>query len=331
MTMSSPTKNKRKQEVQEVTNEDKKRKEDDDNSDDDVVEDEDIVDEEVDDESEDSEEDSDDSEDNEFIDKEVEIEFASYPVIEDDFNGIKCLLAQLWLKEKINISDLTQFLVDQKTICSVIKQEADDDDEDEDKDKEKDNDDEEEEDLDVYGVTSLIPLTSSTDKECIKQIRNTLLSHSPKDNEIHKLLANESSKVGLIVSERFTNLPPKISLPTFESLMNDLKTTTDNQTKDKLDIDWYLMVCKVLKLKSKSKNKTSDSSASGDVIYMNAEEELFDEISDHSLEYSVANQCDSDVFDWKDEDNLYEPFRKVLLLSADNWINAINRLKEEFK
>lgn len=95
-------------------------------------------------ESEDSEEDSDylesdDNEDKEFIDKvvkesfgfrlqfvwfvskQIQIDFSAYPPIDEDFNGVKCLLSQLWLKEKINVSELTQLLIDQKHICSILK------------------------------------------------------------------------------------------------------------------------------------------------------------------------------------------------------------------
>lgn len=85
------------------------------------------------------------------------------------------------------------------------------------------------------------------------------------------------------------------------------------------------MICKLLK--SKATKKSSDA----EVVYVNAEEELFDELSDHSHEYSVANQCDSDVYDWKDKERLMEPIRKVLLLSKNNWNKAITKLINEFK
>jgi len=194
-----------------------------------------------------------------------------------------------------------------------------------------------EEDYDVYGVTSVIPLTSYADNECIKQIRNILTTYTPKTNEIHKLLSTESSKIGLIVNERFSNLPPKISLPSYQQLFSDLKAAKrDKHVKLDLDLDWYLMVCKVLKPKANDKSKTSsesDKSATTDpsVTYVNAEEEIFDEESDERFEYSVAKQCDADVYDWKNEDNLLEPFRKLLLLSTQSWSKAIERLAEEFK
>lgn len=116
-------------------------------------------------------------------------------------------------------------------------------------------------------------------------------------------------------------------MPSYQQLLNDLKKTKDNKNKLNLEFDWFLMVCKLLKTKPTNSVKTDNS----EVIYVNAEEEIFDELADHSYEYSVANQCDSDVFDWKDDEKLFEPYRKVLIVKKDNWLKAIDKLKEEFK
>ena len=174
----------------------------------------------------------------------------------------------------------------------------------------------------------MIPIADYSDKECIKQIQNTLISYLPKDNEIHKQLSNSSAKIGFVINERFTNLPPKISLPSYQQLMNDLKSAkTDETNKLNLEFDSYLMVCKILKTKATNSKKPIESQ----LIYVNAEEEIFDELSDHNFEYSVAKQCDSDVYDWKDDSSLLEPFRKMLLLTKDKWNKAIIKLNEEFK
>ncbi|CAG2108686.1 unnamed protein product, partial [Medioppia subpectinata] len=156
--------------------------------------------------------------------------------------------------------------------------------------------------------------------------------YTPKERQIHKLLTTSSAKIGLIVNERFANLPPKISQPSYHNLIRDLKEAKSGaQLKHlNLDFDWYLMVCKVLIPKnSGGGGNASKSSSDPSVTYVNAEEELFDECADDRFEYSVAKQCDSDVYDWKDDDNLLEPFRRLLLLSSDNWNKAIDRLNDE--
>ncbi len=174
-------------------------------------------------------------------------------------------------------------------------------------------------------MTSVIPFAEYSQKDCIKQIIKTLTTYIPKENQINQLLSNSSEKIGLIVSERFANLPPKISLPSYQQLFNDLKTAKDNK-KLALDFDWFLMVCKLLKTKPTNSKKANHC----ETIYVNAEDEIIDELADHSFEYSVANQCDSDVFDWKDDEKLLEPFRKVLVIKNDNLRKAIDKLNDEF-
>lgn len=48
------------------------------------------------------------------------MDFDGFPPIEDDYEGIKKLLKQLFLKEKIDLNDLTKLLIQMKD-CTVIK------------------------------------------------------------------------------------------------------------------------------------------------------------------------------------------------------------------
>ena len=49
------------------------------------------------------------------------MEFAAYSTDEVDFNGIKCLLQRLWLKENIDLSGLANLLIEESTIASILK------------------------------------------------------------------------------------------------------------------------------------------------------------------------------------------------------------------
>lgn len=71
-----------------------------------------------------------------------------------DFHGIKQLLQQLFLKAHIDLSQMTDMIIAQTGVGSVLKQgfnEIDEDDED---------DDDMSDALDVFGVTSVINLKS---------------------------------------------------------------------------------------------------------------------------------------------------------------------------
>lgn len=80
----------------------------------------------------------------------IQIEFEGRNPIDSDFHGIKQLLNQLFLKAHLNLSELTDVIISQSYVGSVVKQsEPEDDDSDEDEDDVND----------VYGITSVINLT----------------------------------------------------------------------------------------------------------------------------------------------------------------------------
>jgi protein BCP1 len=270
-----------------------------------------------------------------FTIQELQINFESIPPIEDDFEGIKMLLSQLWLKEPINCGDLAKVLMSQQKMCSVIRQIQEEDDDGE-------SDDEDDED-DVLGVTSVIGLSgldglqdgkegngSSDGNECVSQIKEVIKKRfSSQKEDISSL---DWSKVGLIINERFVNIPPRISLPIYQQLMEDLK-----QHRQKYDK--FLLVIKMLKKKEKKpaeeQKNQSEEEEQQDIIYLNAEEELLDGLLSKSLsvEYSVANMCDSDSLgaNWNDDDHLYEPRRKIVAIDWSVLERFVDKLKEEFK
>lgn len=49
------------------------------------------------------------------------MEFAAFDATKDDFHGIKCLLKSLWLKENIDLSQITELIIHPNTIASVLK------------------------------------------------------------------------------------------------------------------------------------------------------------------------------------------------------------------
>ena len=72
---------------------------------------------------EEEEDDSDEEEDeeNEVVNEEVNIEFEAYSISDNDYDGIKKLLQQLFLKAPVNTAELTDLLIQQNHIGSVIK------------------------------------------------------------------------------------------------------------------------------------------------------------------------------------------------------------------
>ena len=82
----------------------------------------------------------------------IQIDFEGRNPIDSDFHGIKQLLSQLFLKAHINLTELTNLIINQNFIGSVIKQSDRDD-------EESDDDDDETDANQVFGITTVINLT----------------------------------------------------------------------------------------------------------------------------------------------------------------------------
>uniref|UniRef100_A0A8I5NRQ8 BRCA2 and CDKN1A-interacting protein n=1 Tax=Papio anubis TaxID=9555 RepID=A0A8I5NRQ8_PAPAN len=155
------------------------------------------------DEVEDKDENNDDSdeeedEEDDVTDEKVNIEFEAYSLSDNDYDGIKKLLQQ-------------------NHIVSVIKQT------DVSEDSEYDVDEDE-----VFGFISLLNLTERKDTQCAEQIQELILSFCEKNCEksmveqLDKFLNDTTKPVGLLLSERFINIPPQIALPMYQQLQKEL-------------------------------------------------------------------------------------------------------------
>lgn len=67
-----------------------------------------------------------------------------------------------------------------------------------------------------------------------------------------------------------------------------------------------------------------------DLFYTNDEDEIFSERAETQFEYSVSKQSDTHSIDWNDDEKTFEPYRKLLLLTKERWIETINFLKNLF-
>uniref|UniRef100_A0A2I3LEF4 BRCA2 and CDKN1A-interacting protein n=1 Tax=Papio anubis TaxID=9555 RepID=A0A2I3LEF4_PAPAN len=232
-------------------------------------------DEEEEDEVEDEDEDDDDSDEGEdeednVIDEEVNIEFEAYSLSDNDYDGIKKLLQQLFLKAPVNTAELTDLLIQQNHIGSVIKQ----------TDVSEDSDDDVDED-EVFGFISLLNLTERKGTQCAEQIQELILSFCEKNCEksmveqLDKFLNDTTKPVGLLLSERFINIPPQIALPMYQQLQKEL-AEAHRTNKPCGKCYFYLLISKtfVEAGKNNSKKKLSNKKKAA-LMFANAEEEFF--------------------------------------------------------
>ncbi|XP_054585224.1 BRCA2 and CDKN1A-interacting protein isoform X2 [Eptesicus fuscus] len=200
-----------------------------------------------DDDDEDSDEDSDEEED------------------EDDE-----AVGELFLKAPVNTAELTELLIQQNHIGSVIKQTDVSDDSDDDVDEDE-----------VFGFISLLNLTERKGTQCAEQIKALTLSRCAENCEksvveqLDQLFKDSSRPVGLLLSERLINVPAQVALPMHRQLQKEL-AEAQRTNKPCGKCHFYLLISKTFAEAGKGNSKKKKSSQKEDeLMFANAEEEFF--------------------------------------------------------
>ncbi|OWK08010.1 BCCIP [Cervus elaphus hippelaphus] len=275
--------------------------------------------EEVDEDDSDEEEDEED----EVINEEVNIEFEAYSISDNHYDGIKKLLQQLFLKAPVNTAELTDLLIQQNHIGSVIKQ----------MDVSEDSDDDVDED-EIFGFISLLNLTERKGTPCAEQIKELILRLCEKNCEkstaeqLDRLFSDAARPVGFLLSERFINVPPQIALPMHQQLQKEL-AEAHKTNKPCGKCHFYLLISKTFVEAGKSGSKKRRSSQNKEeLMFANAEEEFFYEAI---LKFSYSVQEESDTClggRWSFDDVPMKPLRTVMLIPGDKMNEIMEKLKE---
>ncbi|XP_015121168.1 protein BCCIP homolog [Diachasma alloeum] len=253
----------------------------------------------------------------------IMVDFVGRIPEDPDFNGIKLLLQQLFLKAKVETSELANFIIERNYVGSVVKQGGDDDAEDE--------DDEENDINDVFGITTIINISQGQNQDCIKQLRKVLADYSSDyasdttNALIKSILENDSAALGLIINERFVNIPADIAVPLLENLIADMKRAVNK--KMPYDFQYYVLISKLYKPKNTPGKKKKRGVEEPELIWSNPEEEIFAEDAMCSFEFSVDK--DSDTSAWADDDEEMVPHRRVMLFEATKLPSIIEKIKKE--
>ncbi|CAL8304379.1 unnamed protein product [Lota lota] len=270
---------------------------------------------------EDSVEDSEDSD--EEINEEVIVDFEAHAIAHTDFNGIKKLLQQLFLKAHVNTSDLTDIIIQQNHIGSVVRQAEVPDDSDGD-----DNPDE------VFGFISMLNLTERKGVQCVEEVKDLIMDHCEKNSsgsvteQLEQIFNDTSKSVGLLLSERFINVPPQIALPLHRQLQEEM-AEAQRTNKPSGKCHYCLMISKTCKEVTKSIPARGGAAPKEELLFVNAEEEFFYEHATVKFNYSVQEETDSCLSGrWSFDDVPMKPFRTVMLIPADSIPSIMEKLKE---
>ncbi|XP_057682292.1 protein BCCIP homolog [Corythoichthys intestinalis] len=262
-----------------------------------------------------------DSEVSEEINEEVTVDFEAHAVSHNDYNGIKKLLQQLFLKAHINTSEMTDMIIQQNHVGSVIKQaevpeDSDDDDPDE-----------------VFGFITMLNLTERKDVQCVEQVKELILDQCEKSlgsvasEQLEQTLGDTAKPVGLLLSERFVNVPPQIALPLHKQLQEEISEAERTNTPSG-KCHYYLMISKTCKEAGKS-IPARGSAPKDEYMFINAEEEFFYEHAVTKFHFSVQEDADSCLSGrWSFDDVPMKPFRTVMLIPVDQTPAIMDKLKE---
>ncbi|KAJ1141196.1 hypothetical protein NDU88_007531 [Pleurodeles waltl] len=281
--------------------------------------------EEVDDSEEDDSSEEEDVDSDEEINEEVNVEFEAHEITDSDHNGIKKLLQQLFLKAHVNTSEVAALLIQQNHIGSVIKQ----------AENLEDNDDDDDDDHGhIFGFISLLNLTERKDTPCAEQIKELILSQCEKNcaqsmvEQLDKLLNDTSKPVGLLLSERFINVPAQIALPMHQQLQKEL-AETQRTNKPCGKCYYYLMISKTFREAAKNSRNPAGQQPKDELTFSNAEDEFFYEKALLKFDYSVHEESDTCLGGrWSFDDVPMKPLRTVMLIPADKMDAIIDKMKE---
>ncbi|KAJ8686212.1 hypothetical protein QAD02_022006 [Eretmocerus hayati] len=259
---------------------------------------------------------------------EITVDFEGRSPQDPDHPGIKTLLQQLFLKSHVNLSDLTDLIISQNYVGSVIKQSLDD----------AASDDEDDNVDDVFGITTVINISERQNTpECVKELR-TLLKHLISEHAtdstktlIENVLEKDSASLGLLINERFVNIPPLISVPLLENLASEIKRAISKNMA--FNFTHLLLICKLYKTSEdnqKKKGKRKSNTEESNLLWSNPEEELFADEAICSFEFSVEKQTDNGLSgSWTEDDFEMVPYRKVMLFESSKLEQMIDKIKTQ--
>lgn len=263
----------------------------------------------------------------EFQHEEIQVDFEGRTPIDSDYHGIKLLLTQLFLKSHINVGEMTDIIIGQNHIGSVLKQcEPEDEIDDEDDDT-------------VFGISSVINLTEKRDMECVQSLKTLMVelcqkhASSEVSSFLTRILEDSSSSVGLLINERFSSIPSQTAVPLLENLNKEIKKACSKHQP--FNFSYYIIICKLYKVdseKSKEKKKKKKNKPEEEGLWANPEEEIFNEKAVHTFEFSVKQDSDSAlVGEWDGDDVTMIPYRRVIIIEASKLESAIAEIKSEFQ
>lgn len=201
-------------------------------------------------------------------------------------------------------------------------------------DEDDEDDDDEDADFDtsdtIFGITTAINISKSYSEGCIEGVRQYLLGKcamgtiDANRQAFANVLNDNTNKIGLLIHERFINIPAQIAVPLLEGLAAEIDNAENKLKMEKFQFTHYVMIVKF-------NRKIGKGSKKGQIedILTNDEEEILDEFADAKFEFSAANETDTTLAgNWTESDTTLIPHRKFILFEATKLSHIIEAIKQ---
>ena len=251
------------------------------------------------------------------IDDEIEnVEFNFSNILESDYHSLNSLLQPNFQFEKINVGNLSDFLISQHEDVGTTIRAGD---------------------L-VFGVFSYVSLTHNLQKkehspffdDFLNFLKLKLNSADEKNKSKIMEILQKNFNLGLIISERVVNLPeetvpPALGLATKE--INECREVEENSYDKRFDFDYLILISKFVKIteetrKDNKKMKKDEYIKESNEAYYKFEMPLLLGKAEASIEYKIPyKEKNMDIL----ENSKQPQFVKIIFIKANDYFNIIQK------
>ncbi|EON60937.1 hypothetical protein W97_00147 [Coniosporium apollinis CBS 100218] len=253
----------------------------------------------------------------------LDVEFEWFdPQPEVDFHGLKTLLRQLFDvdAELFDLSALSDFILSQPLLGSTVKTDGNE--------------------SDPFAFLTVLNMCQHQDKQVIKDLARYLADKSRSSPSIDQLPAlldpSSSAEVGLILTERFVNMPAEIVPPMYNMLLEEISWALEE--KEPYNFTHYLVLSKTYtEVESKldqeenrpQKKKRKDTKGE-ETFYFHPEDEVLHKHALAQCSFEYTKQSDEGASDAKRafQEMGIRPTGHMILLEASKFETAVKAVGE---
>ncbi|GAB2300483.1 hypothetical protein Dimus_034527 [Dionaea muscipula] len=207
----------------------------------------------------------------------VQADFAFFDPKPDDFHGAKILLQTYLDDRQWDLSGFVDLILAQTTVGSVVKIEDDEDD-------------------GAFALVTVLNLGRYKGHKCILQLKDYLLEVCKENilaRNLRILLEDQAENVGLLISQRVTNLPLQLLPHLYRGLFDEISWATEDEPTEELRRSFqfrcYLLISRIYK-KNGANSKGAANSNEEVVIYIKPEDELFHQLCSWSFIFPLQTR-----------------------------------------